>query len=65
MIVKASEKEVAMFQVMAQKFQSLYPNFKGPITAADSVAMQNQVIQKVTLEDSGAFLSHLGSKQWL
>lgn len=54
-----------MYQVMMQKFQTLYPNFKGPIAAADSVAMQSQVIKKITLEDSGAFLSHLGNKQWL
>ena len=50
---------------MMKQFQSLYPNFKGPITAAESVALQKEVIEKVTINDSGEFLSHLGNKEWL
>ena len=48
-----------------QKFQALYPNFKGPITPAERVAMQKEVIEKVTIKESGEFLSHLGNKEWL
>ena len=50
---------------MVKKFQALYPNFKGPITSAESVAMQKEVIETVTIKDSGEFLSHLGTKEWL
>lgn len=51
--------------MIMQRFQTLYPDFKGPITAAESVAMQKKVIEQVTLKDSGGFISHLGSKEWL
>ena len=51
--------------VMMAKFQTLYPAFKGPITAPESVAMQREVIEKVTLEQTGEFLSHRGTKEWL
>ena len=51
--------------VLMQKFQDIYPHFKGPITAAESIAAQKKVIQDITLEQTGSFISHKGSKQWL
>jgi len=60
-----TEKEIAESMVMAQKFQKIYPNFSGPIAATESVAMQKSVIEEVTIKESGEFLSHLGTKQWL
>ena len=45
------------------KFQSIYPDFKGPNSAEESVAMQKNDIEKITIEDSGEFLSHLGTKE--
>ena len=49
------------------KFGKYAPHFAGPITPADSVAMCLDVLDKTSVEkgDSGAFLSHLGNKQWL
>lgn len=52
-------------QEMGAEFSSLYPNFTGPITPAESVPLMKKVIDNMTIEDSGAFLSHLGSKEWL
>jgi len=51
--------------VLMQKFQVSYPEFKGPITAAESVAAQKKVIEGITLEQTGMFLSHKGNKEWL
>lgn len=50
---------------MLKKFQAIYPHFQGPLTPVESVAMQKKVIEDVTIEDSGDFLSHLGNKEWL
>lgn len=62
---KPSEAEMAGFKVMMQKFQTLYPNFTGPITPEESVKMQKKVIENLTIKDSGEFLSHRGTKEWL
>jgi hypothetical protein len=51
--------------MVMMKFQSIYPDFKGPISAEESVVMPKKVIEKITIEDSGEFLSHLGTKEWL
>jgi hypothetical protein len=51
--------------VMSKLFQVAKPNFQGPITPAESVIMQKKVIEDVTLEQSGSFLSHFGNKEWL
>jgi len=54
---------------MAKEFQSsigrLYPDWAGPISPTQSVQMVLDVLNKVTLEDSGLFMSHHGNKQWL
>lgn len=52
-------------QEMGAEFANIYPHFKGPITPAQSVPLMKKVIDNMTIEDSGAFLSHLGSKEWL
>jgi hypothetical protein len=41
------------------------PSFEGPITPEQSVKMQLDVINKITVKDSGAFVSHYGNKQWI
>ncbi|KUJ15988.1 putative short-chain dehydrogenases/reductase [Mollisia scopiformis] len=50
---------------MLQAFQKAYPELKGQISTEDSVKMQLEVIDKLTLEDSGKFLSHHGDKYWV
>jgi len=61
----ALPEHIPRIQEMGAKFSSLYPNFKGPITPAESVPLMKKVIDNMKIEDSGAFLSHLGSKEWL
>jgi hypothetical protein len=47
-------------------FRSLVPDFEGPITPEKSVSMMFDVINKWTVQDSGAFVSHYGTnQQWL
>ncbi|OBT42028.1 hypothetical protein VE00_07422 [Pseudogymnoascus sp. WSF 3629] len=58
-------EHIPRMQEMGAKFASIYPHFKGPITPAQSVPLMKKVIDNMTTEDSGAFLSHLGSKEWL
>ncbi|KAF2185250.1 NAD(P)-binding protein [Zopfia rhizophila CBS 207.26] len=55
----------AAYERMTKQFQKYEPSFKGPMTPEQSVAMQLKVIEGVTINDSGAFLSHLGTKRWL
>ena len=48
------------------KLQAYAPHFKGPITPEESVKAVRSVWEKATLEkDAGAFVSHLGNKQWV
>lgn len=50
---------------MVAKFRIAYPDFAGAITPETSVKMQLEVIQRATVGDSGAFISHKGNKEWL
>lgn len=54
-----------MISVLFKAFQGIYPDWKGPILASESVALQRKVIENLTLEQSGQFLSHWGNKEWL
>ncbi len=49
------------------KFSKYAPHFAGPITPAESAEMCLGVLDKASVEkgDGGAFLSHLGNRQWL
>jgi hypothetical protein len=51
--------------VMMKKFQVAYPEFTGPITAAESISAQKKIIEGITLEQTGVFISHKGNKEWL
>ena len=50
---------------MMQDAFATNPNFQGPISPAESVAQQNKVIESISLENSGAFLSHFGNTEWI
>ena len=52
---------------MISKFGAYAPHFKGPMSAEESVKAVLGVVEKASLEDGygGAFISHLGNKQWL
>jgi len=57
--------ELEQFTAMIGKFRKVYPDFTGPITPETSVQMQLEVINRATVDDSGAFISHKGNKEWL
>ena len=59
--------QLAGLQSMAGKFAQYVPHFKGPATPEDSIRAVINVWENASIEkgDGGAFLSHLGNKQWL
>ena len=50
---------------MMQKCRDVNPSFTGPVPPEDSVRDMLNVIDRITAKDSGAFVSHKGSKEWL
>ncbi|KAH7378921.1 hypothetical protein BKA64DRAFT_750149 [Cadophora sp. MPI-SDFR-AT-0126] len=62
---KFTPEESAQYAILLTQFKSYAPNFVGPISPKESVGAQLKVITKVTIEDSGKFLSHHGTKIWL
>jgi len=60
-----TEQEIAQYTAMVKKFQERAPHWKGPLTPLESVEHQLKVIDGLTIEDSGKFLSHWGDKNWL
>ncbi|CZR60737.1 related to protoporphyrinogen oxidase [Phialocephala subalpina] len=52
-------------EILLPAFQKVYPELKGQITTEESIRMQLEVIEKLTLEQSGQFLSHHGDKIWV
>ncbi len=59
--------QLAALQNMLGKFTEYAPHFKGPITPEVSIRAVTNVWENASIEkgDGGAFLSHLGNKQWL
>ena len=47
-------------------FASYAPDFKGPIAPEDAIPILRSTWEKMSIEngDGGAFVSHLGNKQW-
>lgn len=62
-----SEKELPGFAATVAKFQAYAPHFKEQLTTEQSVKAMVSVFEKASVEngDGGAFISHLGSKQWI
>ncbi|KAI1735260.1 NAD(P)-binding protein [Xylaria scruposa] len=62
-----TQKQIQEFGTLMGKFQQYQPNFKGPTTPELAVKDVIKTWENASLEkgDGGAFLSHLGSKQWL
>jgi hypothetical protein len=61
----ATADELERFSVMIGKFREVYHDFTGPIAPETSVRMQLDVINRTTIDDTGAFISHKGNKEWL
>lgn len=63
--MQGSPEDEAVFQKTAERIKAFLPDFKGPITAMQSVDMMLEVIHRWTVEETGQFVSHYGNKQWL
>jgi NAD(P)-dependent dehydrogenase (short-subunit alcohol dehydrogenase family) len=66
-LARASDEEKAKFMKMGTKFASYAPHFKGPVTPDVSVKQVLEVVEKASIDCgyAGAFISHLGTKQWI
>jgi len=64
---KVSQEELQGLMAFAGKLASYAPHFKGPITPEESVKAVRSVWEKASIENGhgGAFISHLGNKQWV
>ena len=51
--------------ILFKSLQNEYPRFQGPISPTESVLMQKKVIESFTPEQTGSFISHYGTKEWL
>ncbi|KZP11088.1 NAD(P)-binding protein [Athelia psychrophila] len=58
-------EEVEGYQKMLAFFRTFKPDYQGAITPEQSVLLMLGLIDKWTVEDTGAFLSHHGNKDWL
>lgn len=61
----ATAEEMKAYEEMLAHFRVIAPNFEGPITPEKSVSSMFEVIERWTVEDTGAFVSHHGNKEWL
>ncbi|KAH9895818.1 NAD(P)-binding protein [Cubamyces lactineus] len=58
--------EEEFFKSMVPKFQKYAPHWDGqPLSPETFVGLMLGIIDKVTLKDTGAFISHWGNQQWL
>ncbi|KJZ73134.1 hypothetical protein HIM_07518 [Hirsutella minnesotensis 3608] len=64
---EATEEQLQRVAAMGNKFAAYAPDFKGAITAKESVTAIDRVISNASIEggSGGSFVSHLGSQQWL
>ncbi|KAF7360131.1 NAD(P)-binding protein [Mycena venus] len=58
-------QESEQYKAFTQALTKMAPNFSGPLTSQTSVKMMLEVIYRWTIEDTGAFVSHHGNKEWL
>ncbi|KAJ7665055.1 hypothetical protein DFH06DRAFT_1186491 [Mycena polygramma] len=58
-------KAVDELVMISKAIAKVAPDFKGPMPPEESVRMQLEVIYRWTVQETGAFVSHLGTKQWL
>jgi NAD(P)-dependent dehydrogenase (short-subunit alcohol dehydrogenase family) len=64
---RASDEHKEKLQLMGARFAAYAPHFTGAITPEESVKKVLSVISHASIDGgfAGAFISHLGNKQWL
>lgn len=65
--VEPAKEDAEKVAVLVKKFVEYAPHFQRPLTPEESVSAVLSVLEKSSLAngDGGAFISHLGTKQWL
>lgn len=53
------------YEGVTKIFQKSNPSFEGPLSPEDSVSMMLETVGKLTVKDTGKFLSHHGDKEWV
>ena len=53
-----------MFNMVLSAFQKLAPDLKDMISVEESVAEQLALIDRVTVKDTGKFVSQHGDRNW-
>ncbi|KAF2263172.1 NAD(P)-binding protein [Lojkania enalia] len=56
---------IAQYDFLKQLFRNIAPDFKGPMLPEESVEKQLKVINNLSIENTGAYLSHKGTKEWV
>lgn len=59
-----SEEQLEVVGGMVAKFKNFKPDLQGPISPEESVRLQLALMDKLTAEHNGQFLSHYGNKEW-
>jgi hypothetical protein len=64
---EVSPEDAEKAAVLVTKFIEYAPHFKRPLTPEESISAVLSVLHKASIAngDGGAFISHLGTKQWL
>ncbi|KAI1109346.1 NAD(P)-binding protein [Nemania sp. NC0429] len=64
---KLTEREIAGYGELMEKLQRYQPNFKGPVSTEVAINAVIKTWENASIEkgDGGAFISHLGNKQWI
>ena len=62
---QASPGQRQVYNRLLESIKTIAPDFDGPLTPEESVKLQLEVIDQVTVADSGAFLSQYGNKRWV
>ncbi|KAF8215777.1 hypothetical protein K438DRAFT_1659037 [Mycena galopus ATCC 62051] len=64
-ILPTESESAGEFKLLSEMMARFGPDFKGPITPEESVKMQLGVINRWTVDKSGAYVSRHGNKQWV
>lgn len=63
---EADPEQIKRYQKLFAQFKIGFPDWSGqPISPETSVKMMFEVIDKLGMKDTGAFVSHKGNQDWL
>ncbi|KAJ7185018.1 hypothetical protein C8R46DRAFT_1300796 [Mycena filopes] len=64
-VAPVPEETTAELVKLRASIYKVSSDFKGPLSPEESVRMQLEVIHRWRVEDTGAFVSHKGNKEWM